>query len=391
MQNLNDFSTVNNKDRENMGSENERLKSQNEDYQRKIEGLNQLNDELNYFVLNNTNGQLVVNNKMLLKNYSPITAKLFGIHEGHIGKPIDEIMHYLKYRNLKHDLAKVLKNRVLISNEIETTDGNWYQVKISPYAIQNDHLGGAFFTFSDITELKNALIKQELRIKYLELVNSDLENFVYSASHDLMLPINNIQALTELLTDALKKNSSNSKSYISMINGAVLRFKRMLGELSDLGKMQAEMLMEQPPVSIKNIIDDIKVNISDAIHASHTVIKTRLEVPEIVFSEKNLRSILLNLICNAIKYRDHSRDPQISISTYRVPGFIVLSVQDNGLGIKEEDKTKIFEIYQRLDTITTGTGIGLYLLNKIMHAAGGKVELESEVGEGSTFKIYLKD
>jgi len=373
-----------------MRSETEKLKLLNENYQKRIEGLNQLNDELNYFVRNNTNGQLVVNTEMQLKNYSPVTAKLFGIHEGNIGRVLDETMLNLKYPGLTYDFQNLLANKTTISREIEANDGNWYEIKISPYTVQNDQLAGAFFTFNNITELKNALQKQELRIKYLELVNSDLENFVYSASHDLMLPINNIQSLTELLDDSVKKNNSNTTSYINMIYGAVLRFKKMLSELSNLGRMQAEILLGQKPVSIKNILDDVKINISDEIYASQTVIKTRFEVSEIAFSEKNLRSILLNLICNAIKYREHSRNPEILIATFQHSDYIVLSVQDNGRGIKEEDKTKIFELYKRLDTITTGTGIGLYLLNKIMHAAGGKVEIESKVGEGSIFKIFFK-
>lgn len=374
-----------------MQAEIDKLKSLNEDYQKRIDGLNHVNDELNYFVRNNTNGQLVLNNELLLKNYSPITAKLFGIHEGHIGRILDETILNIKYANLRQNLKKVLKERVLIFNEVEANDGNWYELKLSPYTIQNDQLAGVFITFNNITELKNSLIKQDLRIKYLELVNSDLENFVYSASHDLMLPVNNIQALTDLLMDSIKKSSANSMSYIGMIHGAVMRFKRMLSELSDLGRMQAEILLGQKPVNIKNILDDIKINISNEIYASQTVIKMRLEIPEIKFSEKNLRSILLNLICNAIKYRDDLRNPELVIATYRDLGYTILSVQDNGRGIKEEDKVKIFELYKRLDTITTGSGIGLYLLNKIMHAAGGKVEIESTVGEGSAFKIYFKD
>lgn len=374
-----------------MESEIEEFKSQNEDLQRRIEGVGLLNDELNYFIRNNTNGQLVVNSEMLLKNYSPITARLFGISEAQIGKPLDETVLHLNYVDFKQDLQKVLRNKILISREVEAYDGHWYQVKISPYSIQNDRLAGAFFTFNDVTELKNAVIKQELRIKYLELVNSDLENFVYSASHDLMLPINNIQSLTELLTDSLKNSSLNSKSYVSMINDAVVRFKRMLTELSDLGKMQAELLLGQRTVDVKEIIDDVKVTISDAIKGSQANIQTHLEVPEIGFSEKNLRSIVLNLICNAIKYKDPTKNPEIIISTFRTPGFIVLSVQDNGLGIKEEDQTKIFELYKRLDTITTGAGIGLYLLNKIIHTAEGKIEIDSKLGEGSTFRIYFRN
>ena len=373
-----------------MRSENENLRILHEGYQRKIDGLSHIYEELNFFIRNSRISQLIVSDKLFLKNFSPFTNQLFGINEGDIGKPINHIKLNLKYEKLRFDLTEVLNTQTTLYREVESNDGNWFQVTISPYLVQNNDLGGVFICLNNITELKRNLQEQESRIKHLELVNADLENFVYTASHDLMLPLNNIQSLTELLSDALKKNSSNTKSYLSMIKSAVQRFKKMLAELSDLGKIQAEILLGQNVVKFNDILDDLKIYLHEDLHATDATIELDLQITEVVFSAKNLRSILLNLIGNAIKYRSPERDPQIFISSHRLNGYIVLCVQDNGRGIKQEDIARIFEIYRQLDKGVKGSGIGLYLLNKIMHTAGGMVEVESEVGEGSIFKIYFK-
>ena len=106
------------------------------------------------------------------------------------------------------------------------------------------------------------------------------------------------------------------------------------------------------------------------------------------FSKKNLRSILFNLISNAIKFRSDAK-PEISIQSTRQGKHIVLKIKDNGKGIDSKEQQNIFAMYGRLHQDIEGSGIGLYLAKKIINAAGGKIELDSEVGKGSIFTIYL--
>jgi signal transduction histidine kinase len=108
------------------------------------------------------------------------------------------------------------------------------------------------------------------------------------------------------------------------------------------------------------------------------------------FPRKNIRSILQNLISNAIKYRSPDRDPIIKIRTEKINDYILLQISDNGMGIKEEDKFKVLEMYHRLHGNIEGTGVGLGIVGKIVNNNGGKIEIESELGKGSTFRIYLK-
>jgi signal transduction histidine kinase len=97
-----------------------------------------------------------------------------------------------------------------------------------------------------------------------------------------------------------------------------------------------------------------------------------------------------NLLSNALKYKAPDRKPEIYLCTQRVNNYILFMIKDNGLGIIEEDKEKVLAIYQRLHPNIEGTGMGMNIVKKIIDNNGGKIEIESKVGKGSTFKIYIK-
>lgn len=372
-------------------SVNEELKALNADFQKRNEELVMLNDDLNNCFQSNINGQLLVDKNMLLKKFSPAAACLVNLIDSDIGRPIDHLTTKINYPILKKDINSVINTGKIITTEVESSKNKWYQLRIIPFINEKENIrSGAIITFNDITELKKIQLKLESSNKSLELINSDLDNFVYTASHDLMLPLNNIQSLTKLLTEAINKHTPDVKKYISMIYAATMRLKATLREMSDLGKIEAEIQMGKSSVNFHEALEDVKKQINDIIVSTKTKIKVKLDVKEVLFCKKNMRCILVNLISNAIKHKSPDRDPNILIHTQKVPGYTLLSVKDNGKGIKEKDLERIFGMYQRADHSAQGSGIGLYLLNKIMHAIGGKVEVDSEVGIGSTFKIFFK-
>jgi signal transduction histidine kinase len=96
-------------------------------------------------------------------------------------------------------------------------------------------------------------------------------------------------------------------------------------------------------------------------------------------------SVLLNLVSNALKYRHPDRAPVVQVRSYREQGRLVVRVQDNGLGLSKAQQGKLFRLFQRLHPHVEGTGVGLYLVKKILDHAGGSIQVESELGQGSTF------
>jgi len=240
-------------------------------------------------------------------------------------------------------------------------------------------------------ELSNK--NEELRIKNEELlkINSDLDNFVYTASHDLKSPISNIEGLINTLSDELKSSDNNEYDYlIEMINISINKFKTTIKDLTEITKIQKDMGEDISQISIEELIDEVKYDIRHLLDQEGVDFRTDLKLLNVRFSRKNLRSILYNLISNAIKYRSGERTPVVHVSSEKLKDYVLIKVRDNGLGLELQQKDKIFRMFKRMHTHVEGTGIGLYIVKRIIENSGGKIEVESEVGKGTEFSVFLK-
>ena len=230
--------------------------------------------------------------------------------------------------------------------------------------------------------------------KKLTTVNSDLDNFVYTASHDLKSPITNIEALLINLHDELEKHEAindETKSLLKMMDSSIQRFKRTILDLTDISKVQNLQNDEEEQVNFEELMEDIRLSILDKINHSKVNIVVNFNEKEVInFSRKNLRSILYNLLDNAIKYRDPTKKPEVHISLNETETEILLTVRDNGLGIRKEDQDKVFSMFKKFHDHAEGTGIGLYIVKKIVQNSGGDIQVESEVGKGSKFTVYFR-
>ncbi len=234
----------------------------------------------------------------------------------------------------------------------------------------------------------------EERTEELTRKNRDLDNFIYTASHDLKAPISNIEGLMQLLYKALSEESKQSEKVISiqeMISESIERFKTTIKDLTEVAKIQNDASVDADVVDFEELYEEVKSDISSAIESSGALLGTDFSrVPQILYSRKNLRSILYNLISNAVKYRSPHRAPIVQVSTWIEDGFIVLEVKDNGLGIKKEDQEKVFGMFKRLHTHVEGTGVGMAIVKRIIENSGGSIYIDSEADKGSTFTVYFK-
>ncbi len=242
--------------------------------------------------------------------------------------------------------------------------------------------------------IDNSQLFETIRTKNDELVriNNDLDNFVYTASHDLKAPVLNIEGLVHTLKSALKeKNTEKVQLVIKMMKISVLKFKETIQALTEVSKAKSDLDDEKQWVRLPELLHDIELSIQDVIQESDASIRATFECPAVRFSQANLRSVLLNLITNAIKYRSPLRKPVIDISCKRENEKILLKVSDNGLGIPEHYLSKVFMMFKRYHSHVEGTGIGLYLVKRIVENHGGSVEVKSQVDQGTVFTIILPD
>jgi two-component system, sensor histidine kinase and response regulator len=242
-------------------------------------------------------------------------------------------------------------------------------------------------------ELVRKNIELETMNAELKKVNNDLDNFVYTASHDLKAPVSNIEGLMNALNDCINDPNSHTQDVavlLEMIGKSINRFKGTIQDLTEITKIQKNLDDEVEVIDIKEILDDIKLSIQELIIKNSAEIKVDFsDCSQIKFSKKNFKSILFNLLSNAIKYRDPERKPKILIKTKVEGNYVLLSIKDNGLGMDLKADSKIFTMFKRLHDHVEGSGIGLYIVKRIVNNAGGKIEVESKVGQGSEFKIYF--
>jgi PAS domain S-box-containing protein len=236
---------------------------------------------------------------------------------------------------------------------------------------------------------------QELSRSNLQLTrtNDDLDNFVYAASHDLKAPILNIEGLLKTLDRQLSPQTRQNPvvgQIYALLYGSVERFKTTIADLTQVARIGKEGEEDISAIALSEVLGEVLKDLAPQIEETGARIETQLDCRAVHFSRKNLKSVLYNLLSNAVKYRSPDRPLRVDITCGPEGTHQVLTVADNGLGMDMRQEEKIFGLFKRLHNHVEGTGIGLYIVKKMVENAGGKIAVESKVGEGSTFRVYFK-
>ncbi|SDY53148.1 PAS domain-containing sensor histidine kinase [Hymenobacter psychrophilus] len=228
----------------------------------------------------------------------------------------------------------------------------------------------------------------------LSRTNADLDTFVYSASHDLKSPITNVEGLLLALREHLPAAARAQEpvpQLLTMMEDAVARFQQTLVHLTDVSRLQ-QTTFDQPPeaVDLPALVEAVRLDMGPELDAAGALLETELDgCPTVRFSAKNLRSVVYNLLSNAIKYRMPLRPPHVRLHCRHVGQQVVLEVHDNGLGLSETQRQELFQLFRRLHNHVPGSGVGLYMVKKIVENSGGSIEVRSEPGVGTTFTVFL--
>ena len=229
---------------------------------------------------------------------------------------------------------------------------------------------------------------------HLTRTNADLDTFVYSASHDLKSPITNIEGLLLALREELPPAAQQTgllPQLLSMMDEAVRRFQQTLGHLTDVSRLQQSLFDQNAEaVDLSALVEAVRLDILPELTAANATLTVEVtECPKLYFSAKNLRSILYNLLSNAVKYRDPARPALVQLRCHPTGSEMVLQVQDNGLGLSEMQQRELFQLFRRLHTHVPGSGVGLYMVKKMVDNTGGTLTVQSQPGLGSTFTVTL--
>ncbi|WP_162054646.1 sensor histidine kinase [Pontibacter pamirensis] len=335
---------------------------------------------------------------------NPEVCQIWGRNpEDVLGKPVVEALPEIADQGIIQLLDNVVDTgEPFIAHELPLLlerNGNREKVYLNflyhPLRNSQGGISGVIAVAIDISQQVKFRQSVEALNEELMVTNTDLDNFVYAASHDLRAPISNIEGLMLALVDEMPVEvleSETVKHVLDLIQGSVNRFKRTVTDLSNVAKVQRHTDKDMSNIDLAGIVAEVLLDLEPLIIAADAQVVTDLAPDAVIvhFSAKNMKSIVYNLLSNALKYSAPERRPHIIVTAKRAPGYVLLSVKDNGLGMDMAEEYKMFSMFKRLHDHMEGSGVGLYIVKRIVENAGGSIEVGSEVGVGSTFIVSFK-
>jgi PAS domain S-box-containing protein len=271
--------------------------------------------------------------------------------------------------------------------DLETGQQRWTWMSRIPFRASDGRILGIVGMSRDITAYKEALLEQERLIGELQAKNAELERFTYTVSHDLKSPLVTITGFLGFLEkDAITGDIDRVRSDIAKIRGAAEKMKYLLNDLLELSRIGR---LINPPVAtpFAEIVREALAAVSGQIAAREVQIDVADDLPIVTADRVRLVEAVQNLVDNAVQFMGDQPAPRIQIGVRydKQAGQPIFFVRDNGIGIASQYHENIFGLFNRLDPKSEGTGIGLALVKRIVEVHGGRIWVESAVGQGTTF------
>jgi nitrogen-specific signal transduction histidine kinase len=310
-----------------------------------------------------------INNKINNNDLSPDDQKKY---LQKIGSLSDELtINEHNFLNTIGEGTRKIKNSLIITNIVFTL------IIVCSVSFYYSMMVKRLLASKKETEIKN---------ENLILVNHELDRFVYSASHDLRSPITSLKGLIEITQ--LEYDIDQIKEYLGLMYQSLVRQDQFIRDIIDYSKNKRKQIIIEP-VSLKEIFDEEISQLMHIENANRIIFKQEILADQIQSDRLRLKIIISNLLSNAIKYADTSKEEMmISINTYNQDDLTKIEIADNGIGIKNEFKDHIFEMYFGTNK-NKGSGLGLYIVKEAVENIKGNISVISESNIGSTFTLSI--
>lgn len=260
--------------------------------------------------------------------------------------------------------------------------GVWFSIKVYPSS------DGLTIFYRNITEKKQTEQEMLALIDSLQAKNNDLQQFSYIVSHNLRAPVAKITGLASIIGEDDEQN----KTVARLMAQEAHNLDEVVKDINTIVYARKSVADRMEQVTLKEELEKIKQVLSMEIEESNALITDNFaEAPTVVAMKSYLYSILYNLVSNAIKYRSNHAQTIIQVRSEATDKFFCLSVSDNGVGIDlKTNGDQLFRLYKRLhDSSIPGRGVGLNLVKTHAESMGGRVEVDSQLHQGSVFRVYL--
>jgi len=271
-------------------------------------------------------------------------------------------------------------------------DGSSFPIEVHAHLIERDGEKLILRIGRDITERKRAE-ERELELAKAREIDRLKSMFVASMSHELRTPLNSIIGFTGILLMGMAGElNEEQKKQLAMVKSSAGHLLTLINDVIDVSKIEAEKIqLTIEEFDLSRLVKEIKD--SFAVAAEEKALKISVEMPDkaaVKSDERRIKQIIINLVSNAIKFTDKG---EIGIRVAGNGKRVLISVKDTGIGIKNEDMGRLFKQFSRIlvegQPLQEGTGLGLYLSQKLARVLGGEIKAESEFGKGSEFTLTL--
>ena len=308
--------------------------------------------------------------KLVLVNQAALGAFRLPPKENYVGRPFSEVFKFSRLLPL-YERALILKQTLI--EELTLPDDRTFHVSLVPAP----QVGWTIVSH-DITPFKETdKLKNEL---------------VATTSHDLKNPLGTIMGYVDLIQMTNKLNEQGAE-YIHRVHGAVAHMRQLIDDLLDMARIESGIVLRYSKVHLPTLLESINVRFVPQIKDKAMALEVSVppDLPPVPADEARLSQIMNNLVGNAIKYTPP--EGHVWVRAESRDGFVQIAVQDDGMGISPEDQAHVFDRFYRVRTPETdgieGTGLGLAIVKSLVELHGGKVGLESRLGEGTTFTFTL--
>ncbi len=349
-------------------------------------------------ITENTSDGVIVFEKSKIAYVSPSYTKLLGYAkedcETFTMDDIFEKFHpddLITVRPFIYDCLSKKMKEFKYEFRFKGTDGNYYWREDSANVIYGDD--GKYLKYiivtRDILARKEAEKEKNRLYDITEKQNEKLINFTHIVSHDIRSHTSNLSMILDLYEDS--NDIDEQKEYFSMLKQSTNKLSDTIFYLNETVAIQSGVKSKKVLLSLHNEIEKTILGINAIIKTNNAIININVdESLEVVATQSYLESIIFNVLTNAIKYKSLDRDPVININASKVDDEVKLAIQDNGIGIDLiKNKDKIFGMYKTFSNNPDAVGLGLFMVKNHIESMGGRIEVESELGKGTTFNLYF--
>jgi len=316
---------------------------------------------------------------------SNTSKEIWGDNEG---KPIDfSDVNKESATKWKDIFKRVLEGETIKGeNHVKIYDKSYLLYSIASPILVNNKVEQITIIHIDISQIKKAEKKLTYQNNKLKKLNTELDRFVYSASHDLRAPLASLLGLIDL--SQREELNPALTQYLHLMNTSIVKLDSFISDITDYSR-NLRLKSKVEKIDFKVLINEIYEGLA-YMNPDKMDFRLNIKGRQTTNSDPDrLKLILSNLLSNSIRYRSHKHKLQIKVDVINDKDGTEISIEDNGLGIQQEYQAKVFEMFYRASDQNTGSGLGLFIVKETIDKLKGKILLESTVNKGTTFTINI--